>query len=81
MAVPAQCNSWMEKRMNKNTEIAAKATFDQIRYAQLWEDADVLTSALGECAGKTLGVIGLGAIGCRVAELGTGLGMEVIACM
>jgi lactate dehydrogenase-like 2-hydroxyacid dehydrogenase len=30
-------------------------------------------------AGKTLGVIGLGAIGARVAELGKGLGMKVIA--
>lgn len=29
--------------------------------------------------GKTLGVIGLGAIGSRVAELGLGLGMKVIA--
>jgi phosphoglycerate dehydrogenase-like enzyme len=32
-----------------------------------------------ECAGKTLGVIGLGAIGCRVAEMSAALGMEVIA--
>ena len=32
-----------------------------------------------ECAGKTLGVVGLGAIGCRVAELSAALGMEVIA--
>ncbi len=28
------------------SEIASKAAFDQIRYAQLWEDADVLVSAL-----------------------------------
>ena len=28
---------------------------------------------------KTLGVVGLGAIGCRVAELSAALGMEVIA--
>jgi D-3-phosphoglycerate dehydrogenase len=32
-----------------------------------------------ECAGKTLGIVGLGAIGCRVAELSAALGMEVIA--
>ncbi len=30
-------------------------------------------------AGKTLGIIGLGSIGLRVAELGKGLGMKVIA--
>jgi len=36
------------------SEIAAKAAFDHIRYAQLWEDADVLTQALGPAAGKTL---------------------------
>lgn len=32
-----------------------------------------------EIKGKTLGVLGLGAIGSRVAELGLGLGMKVIA--
>lgn len=37
-----------------SSEIERKADFDHIRYAQLWEDADVLTSALGECAGQTL---------------------------
>lgn len=36
------------------SEIEAKADFDHIRYAQLWEDADVLTDALGQCAGGTL---------------------------
>jgi S-adenosylmethionine-diacylglycerol 3-amino-3-carboxypropyl transferase len=36
------------------TEIAAKARFDGIRYAQLWEDADVLTAALGDQRGKLL---------------------------
>ena len=36
------------------SEIASKAKFDQIRYAQLWEDADVLTRALGDVAGGTL---------------------------
>lgn len=32
--------------------IAAKAAFDQIRYAQLWEDADVLVDALEGPAGR-----------------------------
>jgi len=31
-----------------DSEIAGKARFDYLRYAQLWEDADVLTEALGE---------------------------------
>jgi len=35
-------------------EIAAKARFNGIRYAQLWEDADVLTTALGDKGGKHL---------------------------
>ena len=34
--------------------IADKARFDQIRYAQLWEDADVLLLGLGEAPGATL---------------------------
>ena len=40
--------------MTQSSEIAGKADFDHIRYAQLWEDADVLTSALGDCKGGTL---------------------------
>jgi len=36
------------------SEIASKAAFDHIRYAQLWEDADVLTQALGDQSGGTL---------------------------
>ncbi len=35
-------------------EIAGRAKFDTIRYAQLWEDADVLNDALGPQRGKTL---------------------------
>ena len=35
-------------------EIAGKARFDRIRYAQLWEDADILTAALGPRPGATL---------------------------
>src|SRR5690242_19468804 len=37
-----------------DTEIAAKARFDGIRYAQLWEDAHVLLDAFGEQRGKHL---------------------------
>lgn len=37
-----------------SSEIEGKAAFDHIRYAQLWEDADVLTQGLGDCAGGTL---------------------------
>ncbi len=37
-----------------DTPITARAAFDQIRYAQLWEDADVLTEAMGDVAGGTL---------------------------
>lgn len=33
-----------------------------------------------ELTGKTLGIIGLGSIGSRVAELSLGIGMRVIAC-
>ena len=40
--------------MTQSSEIAAKANFDHIRYAQLWEDADVLCAALPQEAGKTL---------------------------
>ncbi len=38
----------------QSSEIEAKAAFDHIRYAQLWEDADVLTQGLGDCVGGTL---------------------------
>jgi S-adenosylmethionine-diacylglycerol 3-amino-3-carboxypropyl transferase len=36
------------------SEIAAKAAFDHIRYAQLWEDADVLVNAIGQRPGGRL---------------------------
>ncbi|WP_224825725.1 DUF3419 family protein [Cognatishimia sp. MH4019] len=35
-------------------DIAKRAQFDIIRYAQLWEDADVLTKAMGDVVGGTL---------------------------
>ena len=37
-----------------HAEIAQHASFDDIRYAQLWEDADVLVEAMGERRGQTL---------------------------
>ena len=37
-----------------SSDIATRANFDHIRYAQLWEDADVLTQALGDQTGGTL---------------------------
>src|SRR5882757_3983688 len=37
-----------------DSQIAGKARFDHIRYAQLWEDADVLLHGLGSAPGATL---------------------------
>jgi S-adenosylmethionine-diacylglycerol 3-amino-3-carboxypropyl transferase len=46
---------WVRLRnMTQSSEIASKAAFDHIRYAQLWEDADVLTAAIGPSSGGTL---------------------------
>lgn len=36
------------------TDIAARAAFDTIRYAQVWEDADILVAALRPGAGDTV---------------------------
>lgn len=36
----------MSDHSTENTEIAQKASFDKIRYAQCWEDADILIEAL-----------------------------------
>lgn len=41
-----------------STEIAGKARFEAIRYAQLWEDADILCAAVGPRPGGTLVSIG-----------------------
>ncbi|HMN47369.1 MAG TPA: DUF3419 family protein [Povalibacter sp.] len=38
-------------------QIATKAAFDRIRYAQLWEDADVLVHALAGAPGRTFATI------------------------
>lgn len=37
-----------------DTDIAARATFDKVRYAQVWEDADILVAALRPKAGDTV---------------------------
>ena len=42
------------KNVTQSSEIASKASFDHIRYAQLWEDADVLCAGLPQQPGKTL---------------------------
>jgi S-adenosylmethionine-diacylglycerol 3-amino-3-carboxypropyl transferase len=36
------------------TDIAARAAFDMVRYAQVWEDADILVAALRPKAGDTV---------------------------
>src|SRR5688572_21613086 len=36
------------------TDIAKRASFDTIRYAQVWEDADILVPALRPKAGETI---------------------------
>jgi S-adenosylmethionine-diacylglycerol 3-amino-3-carboxypropyl transferase len=41
-----------------STEIAGKARFEAIRYAQLWEDADILCAAVGRRPGGRLVSIG-----------------------
>ncbi len=48
----AQPAKW--KDVMQSSEIETKAAFDHIRYAQLWEDADVLTEGLADCSGGTL---------------------------
>ncbi|HEX5659146.1 MAG TPA: D-2-hydroxyacid dehydrogenase [Polyangiales bacterium] len=45
---------------------------------QKW-DPEALREGLGTLEGKTLGVLGLGVIGLRIAELGAAFGMRVIA--
>ena len=48
----AQQDWW--KNVTQSSEIAGKANFDHIRYAQLWEDADVLCAGLSQVPGQTL---------------------------
>ncbi|MBX9597817.1 MAG: glycerate dehydrogenase [Burkholderiales bacterium] len=44
-----------------------------------WSKEESLSIPMSELAGKTLGIVGLGAIGSRVAELALAFGMQVIA--
>lgn len=44
-----------------------------------WNKEEGLSIPMSELAGKTLGVVGLGAIGSRVAELALAFGMKVLA--
>ncbi len=45
----------MSNRLSgSEAQISGRASFDKIRYAQLWEDADVLLLGLGEQKGATL---------------------------
>lgn len=53
MAAAAPCGAKRGMVMSQS-DIAKRARFDDIRYAQLWEDADVLNHALGDQGGKTL---------------------------
>ncbi len=43
----------LERKPGAGTQIAAKASFARIRYAQVWEDADVLLKALDTGPGRT----------------------------
>lgn len=77
MAVPALCNSCRERIMNRNTEVAAKATFDQIRYAQCWEDADILLEGLNIQEGDVC--LGIGSAGENCLSMLTRNPSKVIA--
>lgn len=51
----------MKLENNSNTEIAAKASFSEIRYAQCWEDADILLEGLDVQEGDVC--VGIGSAG------------------
>jgi S-adenosylmethionine-diacylglycerol 3-amino-3-carboxypropyl transferase len=74
--------------MRQRTEIAEKARFDQIRYAQCWEDADVLLAAadisptdtclsIASAGDNTLALVGAGAKRVIAADLSA----AQIACL
>lgn len=74
--------------MTHRTEIAAKASFDRIRYAQCWEDADVLLEAadvaptdtclsIASAGDNTLALVGAGAKRVIAADLSA----AQIACL
>lgn len=54
----------MKSNVKMATEIADKASFEKIRYAQCWEDADVLLEALDIQEGDTCLGIGSGGENC-----------------
>lgn len=59
------------------SEIAARAAFDTIRYAQCWEDADVLCAALAPEPGQTL--VSITSAGDNTLALLTGGPARIIA--
>lgn len=59
------------------SEIAARAEFDTIRYAQCWEDADILTEALRPSAGHVL--VSIMSAGDNTLALLTGNPARIIA--
>lgn len=74
--------------MTQHTEIAAKARFDRIRYAQCWEDADILLAAaaispgdtclsIASAGDNTLALVGAGAARVIAADLSA----AQIACL
>jgi S-adenosylmethionine:diacylglycerol 3-amino-3-carboxypropyl transferase len=64
--------------MNKmNTEIAAKVVFDQVRYAQCWEDADILLEGLNIQEGDVC--LGIGSAGENCLSMLTRSPKKVIA--
>lgn len=74
--------------MKHRTEIAAKASFDEVRYSQCWEDADVLLSAanvtaadtclsIASAGDNTLAMVGAGAKRVLAADLSA----AQIACL
>ncbi len=57
--------------------ISARTAFDRIRYAQLWEDADVLAAAIGDVSGRR--VVSIASAGDNALALLTLDPAEVIA--
>ena len=54
------------------------ARIDQVLRAQGWDAARPIANRIGEVAGSVCGIIGVGAIGSRLAQVVEGLGMQVI---
>ena len=60
-----------------DSEVASRADFSAIRYAQCWEDADVLVEALAPAAGQTL--VSIASAGDNTLALLTGSPARVVA--